>query len=90
MNQYCKILGKFDLNSVTTENALQNSALPLLLIHGGADTFVPTVMSRENYEASVSKEKKLLLVDRAFHAASYLLEPERCEGELFSFLKRNG
>lgn len=89
MNLYCNILGKFDLNAVSTEKALKTSTLPLLLIHGNADTFVPTVMSRENFAASSSKDKKLILVDEAFHAGSYLLEPERCEKELALFLERN-
>lgn len=34
----------------------------MLLIHGGADDFVPTYMSRENYDACIA-EKELVIVE---------------------------
>ena len=54
-------------------NAAREAAkiqVPLLVIHGSADTFVPTAMCHEIYDNCQTK-KKLLVVEGAAHAESY-------------------
>ena len=58
--------------------------IPVLFIHGDSDTFVPTEMSRLNYQACGGK-KFLLLVKGAGHAVSYLKNPQQCETAIFAF-----
>ena len=55
-----------------------NNKLPILFIHGDQDHFVPTAMSRENYEAYTGK-KRLLIVKGAAHAVSYYMDRDSYE-----------
>ena len=62
--------------------------LPVLLIHGLADDFVPSDMSRENYAACRS-EKELVLVEGAGHGLSYVVEPERVRAAIGAFIRKH-
>ena len=63
----------------STQEALRaNEDIPVLLIHGAADRFVPVEMSFENYEACAAS-KQLLIVPGAGHGMSYFVERERYE-----------
>ena len=64
----------FDLSSASAPDALRRSTIPVLFIHGDDDRFVPCRMSRENYEASAAQHKRLLIVPRAGHGLSYMLD----------------
>lgn len=64
-----------------------NAVVPMLFIHGDADTFVPTRMSLENYEACTS-EKSLLIVSGASHAGSYPTDSEAYEHAIDEFALR--
>lgn len=71
VDRYCKVLGGFSMKDVDVEEVLAKTGIPVLFIHGDADTFVPTEMSVHAYEACASK-KRLYLVPGAPHAcASY-------------------
>ena len=72
-------------DAVTTVDAMQNTRLPVLFVHGEADTFVPAAMTLENYQACASPKKRLLLVPGARHGLSYLVEPERYKAEVRAF-----
>ena len=70
---------------VSTLDAMRETKVPVLLVHGEADPFVPASMSVENYEACTSPKKRLLLVPGAKHGWSYLIEPERYRAEVLAF-----
>ncbi|MCI5620794.1 MAG: alpha/beta hydrolase [Lachnospiraceae bacterium] len=55
--------------------------IPLLVIHGSADTFVPTAMCHEIYDNCQTK-KRLLVVEGAAHAESYYKETKAYEEAL--------
>ena len=67
--------------------ALQSTSLPVLLIHGTADHFVPVEMTYENYEACAG-EKQLFIVPGADHGMSYFKDPEGYEAAMRSFWQR--
>lgn len=77
--------------SRSTETVLAESALPLLLVHGNADGFVYPWMSELNYEASAAgpSDKKLLLIEGANHAQSFLTEPEKVGQAVLDFLDKH-
>lgn len=76
---------KFD--EYSTKDALRvNKTVPVLFIHGAEDKFVPTDMSRENYEACISK-KKLLVVDHAGHGSSVFENTKLYEDTEKAFLE---
>ena len=59
-----------------------------MFLHGKEDAFVPCYMTEQSYAACQS-EKRLLLVDKADHGMSYLLEPDRCANELRNFFDKH-
>jgi len=81
---YAKKLAKYDIND-STQDAVKNCRLPVMFIHGKADSFVPCEMTERAYEACCS-EKRIELVEGADHGMSYLTEPERISNALKSFL----
>lgn len=72
------------LDDYSTVEALRETTVPVLLIHGTDDHFVPVEMTYENYKACASP-KKLLIVPGADHGMSYFLEPERYEDTVKEF-----
>ena len=72
------------LDDYSTVEALQNTNIPVLLIHGSDDHFVPVEMTYENYMACASP-KRLLIVPGADHGMSYYLEREKYEDTVQAF-----
>jgi len=75
----------YGFNDYSTLDALKNTSIPILFVHGSEDTFVPTDMSRENYEA-YNGPKQLLIMENAGHAASYYENAELYEKTIEEFL----
>ena len=70
---FVKHLGGFSMKEYSTLDALKTNRIPVLFIHGEEDTFVPTRMGVENYEACTA-EKELFLVPGARHAESWFID----------------
>lgn len=69
-----RLFGGFDLESADAAEALTHCKIPVLLVHGGDDRFVPCDMGRENYAACASEWKRLLVVPGAGHGLSYMVD----------------
>ena len=82
---YTKVFAGFGLREYSTLTAMENCRIPVLLIHGLSDDFVPCEMSKRAFEAC-GTEKQLILVEDAGHGTSYLTDPERCQTALKTFL----
>lgn len=80
------VFGKFNLTESSAVSAVSESDVPILIIHGGADDFVPCYMAEEIYKACRS-EKKLLIVPGAGHGMSYLVDKDLYEKTVKDFLK---
>ena len=83
------IYGKFQIWESSAVEAVKNTKIPVLLIHGEDDRFVPCDMSKEIYRACTSN-KKLFLFPEAGHGLSYLTDTERYERVFENFLKECG
>ncbi len=83
-----KALLDLDLKASDSREALKNTKLPALFIHGGRDNFVPTYMVQECYEACGSEDKKLIIYDEARHVHSHYKYPEKYEKDIFEFAER--
>ncbi len=81
------VLG-YGLLDASAPEALAKSPLPLLLVHGEADRFVPCDMSQECYAASAAADKTLVTVPGATHGMSFLVDKDLCMGTLLRFLSR--
>lgn len=80
------VFGKFNLTESSAVSAVPESDVPILIIHGGADDFVPCYMAEEIYKACRS-EKKLLIVPGAGHGMSYLVDKDLYEKTVKDFIK---
>lgn len=69
-NLYTQALAHYSLYDGETAQTLKHNRIPLFIIHGTKDTFVPTSNAKLNYQND-SGPKKLWLVKGAKHARSY-------------------
>ena len=83
-----RLLAGYGFSDCSTLDPLARTELPVLLIHGEADNFVPTEMSRQNYAACRS-EKELLLIPDAGHGGAYLVGGETYRSTVTSFLNKH-
>ena len=88
INFWCRTLAGFDMTSCHTTKTLSHARIPVFMLHGEADDFVPCDMSRAGF-AACSSEKQLLTVKDAGHGTSYLFEPERVRTELLAFFEKH-
>lgn len=79
--------GHFHLEESDALHAVQKSNLPLLLIHGKEDHFVPWEMSRRIYDND-QERITLLTIPGAGHGLSYLIDPDSYENALKEFLEK--
>lgn len=71
-----KIFGGFDVMEISAEEAVRNSRIPILLIHGADDNFVPAEMSEEIAKANPEKVTRYTFPG-ADHALSYMVDTPR-------------
>lgn len=76
-----RIFGKFDIEAASSMEAVKNAKVPIFFSHGEADAFVPCEMTKQLFEACVSK-KTLALIPGAGHGLCYLVQPQRYVEEL--------
>lgn len=84
---YARIFADFSLKEKDSRVQLANSRLPVLLVHGMADDFVPCNMSVKAYDACNS-EKRLLLVEGAGHGVSFLKAREQYTDAVVDFIDK--
>lgn len=88
INAWCRALAGFDLRSRSVTETLSRTSLPLLLIHGKADLFVPFSMGEAAYRACASSDKTFIAVDGAGHGESYFKDREAVTEAISSFFTR--
>lgn len=69
------LFGHFDLEETSPMEAMVRCRVPLILIHGDADDFVPCDMSRRVYEACTS-QKKFVAIRGAGHGLAFPTDKE--------------
>ncbi len=85
MSLICKIKAGYFFKEADCLGRLKQAKNPILFIHGGADTFVPTQMGRQLYEAC-PVPKDILIVEGAVHAYSYYDAPKEYQEKVKSFI----
>lgn len=84
---YAERIGKFPVDERTPLQMVAKAKVPMLFIHGTADTFVPYDMVDELYNACVS-EKDILRVEGAVHALSCLKDPNGYKDAVKAFIHK--
>lgn len=82
-----RIFGRFDLEEMSAVEAAKNSKIPILLLHGEDDRFVPCEMSRKIHISS-NGCTKLATFPGAGHGLSYMVAPADYEKVVFDFLSQ--
>lgn len=82
---WSKILAGYFFSEANPKAALRVSRVPILLIHGDADAFVPFYMLQELYD-SCTAEKSMFTVHNAVHGESSYLDPDNYSRTAVSFL----
>lgn len=86
-NLLAKAFAGFNLYEKNTRNSLAKSRVPVLIVHGTEDGFVPCEMSKQSF-AACREPKELLLVEGADHGVSFLTDTKRYKATVDKFLKR--
>ena len=84
---FARIFAGFSLSEQDTRRVLKNAKLPVLMIHGLADDFVPCDMTKEGF-AACRGEKEILLVEGAGHGTSFLADKEAYTRTVIAFLEK--
>lgn len=85
-NRMAKKKAGYSLDECNAREEVKKAAIPILFIHGDADTFVPCSMVYELYEACRSS-KKLLIIKGASHAECYYKEPQDYEASVNTLIE---
>lgn len=80
-----RIYGGFNLSECTAKEAVSHAKVPILLLHGEADHFVPCDMSREIAESCASRIE-VHTFPEAGHGLCYMTDPLRYERTVYQFL----
>ena len=76
----------YGLDECNAAREVQKAKVPILLIHGDADTFVPCSMCDE-IEANCASDTTKLIIEGAAHAESYYKDMEAYEQAMTEFLE---
>ena len=82
-----RIFAGVSIWELDAREVLRNSKLPILMIHGTDDDFVPCKMTEQAFAACASP-KQLLLVSGAQHGESFLVKPDAYIETVKTFIER--
>ena len=81
-----RIYGKFSIESVSAQDAVCHSSVPILILHGEDDRFVPCSMSRDIFK-NCPEHVTLRTFPDAGHGLCYVTDKERYERYIEDFLR---
>lgn len=82
-----RLVAGFSLREKDSRKILQKNSLPIIMVHGMEDSFVPCKMTEEAF-AVCTGPKQMLLVDGAEHGVSFLVERQRYTDMIVAFLNQ--
>ena len=82
----CRVFGGFSIKEASTVDAVKNTELPILFIHGKKDNFVPCEMTERAF-AACSDKCRIYMANEAGHGMSFLTDTDLVLAELKDFLK---
>lgn len=84
-DRIARVAAKFSFYEKDSRKTLAKTKLPIRMIHGTEDHFVPSSMTQESFDACKS-DKQLLLVEKAGHGVSFLHDKKRYAAMLIDFI----
>lgn len=80
------LLGKYDVEKVSPKDAMKKAKMPVLVVHGTQDNYVPYYMA-DIIMKSIPHDNKRLYSPEAGHAQSISVNPAEYEKQIAEFLK---
>ena len=80
-----KVYGGFDVRETSGAEAVKHAKVPILILHGEDDTFVPPEMSKTIQDANPQMVTRHTFPG-AYHALSYMVDTPRYEGLVKEFM----
>lgn len=77
----------YNIKEASALEQVKKAEVPILYIHGGSDTFVPTSMTKELLQ-NTNSEAELMIVEGASHGESIVLERDKYLNTLTRFLDK--
>ena len=84
---FARCFAGFSLWAKDSRKTLRNSRVPVLLIHGKDDSFVPCEMTEQSFVVC-GAPKELLLVDGAEHGLSFLIDGFHYTAAVMKFIEK--
>ncbi len=84
---FARIFAGFCLSQKDTRITLSKNRLPILMVHGLEDTYVPCEMTKQAFSVCTGN-KMLLLVEGAEHGVSYLVDRVRYQAAIESLISK--
>ncbi len=84
-----RLYGSFSLTAASPVKAVRRARVPILLIHGEDDRFVPCDMSQEVFDACTGPKARVT-IPAAPHAIAYVLDPDKYGQAVRRFLASAG
>lgn len=78
---------KYNILEASSLKQISKSSIPILIIHGNIDNFVPINMAYQIYD--YAKNKDILIIDGAGHNECRFLEPKTYYDKVFNFINQN-
>jgi pimeloyl-ACP methyl ester carboxylesterase len=85
INQDLQKLGDFEYDDTDVSIALKNNKIPILLLHGGKDTYVTPFQAQQIYN-SLSSYKELVYFPDAVHASCITVDRAKYKDIVHKFL----
>ncbi|MBR2021162.1 MAG: alpha/beta hydrolase [Clostridia bacterium] len=82
-----RLFARINLEESSPIEAVKNTDIPVLIVHGDDDRYVPYEMGKAVFDACLSHTKKMLTVKRAGHAISYFLDTENYTKTVSDFVE---
>lgn len=86
-NWMVRIRAGYNFADGDATKSLKRSKLPIFIIHGAKDVFVPTKMAYENYKAA-KQPKQLWIVPKAGHGEALAKQPTEYRQKVQAFLNQ--
>jgi hypothetical protein len=83
---FSKMRAGFFFGEIAPLESLQKATVPILFIHGGTDTYIPTAMGKQLFD-SYQGRKRLYICPKAKHSESFWTNKEEYERQVKEFLK---
>ncbi|MBQ0064532.1 MAG: alpha/beta hydrolase [Firmicutes bacterium] len=76
-----------DLQEINAKKVLKSTEVPIKIIHGEKDTFVPVQNALDIYNSIQSDNKEMIIIEGAEHAKSYMVDPATYQAKIKEILE---